>query len=583
MVKIIRVFDEVKYKDKEEQAIKLTKYVLEMHGVKDTLKYLKDLVLNKTFLARGDSIDIIRKIISIKDLEKMEYVARVATTQILLENKDYLKYLNLISNLSDDIYKYDTIEKLYRLITNDQFLKREDSIDVIRMIASIEELMQVANVTSAAVNQTLLKKKNYIEYLKLIINFNCNNYPYDTERNFCELITNENFLKREDSLYIAKLISNMDKNVISSAVEVATNETTLEDKDYIEYLKIISNLNLQYKSRAVAKMVTNKAFLEREDKLDIINSLLTIDNYTQLEAITRVATDEDTLRDSNYLTFLKLLKEGKQHLRDNFEYDIESLARVARNPIFLNLDNKMEIFNKLLKTDEEFQKESAEDILKSEKVVNHKDFKYILNKVLSSYPYNNSYNSYALKEFVIHFVDIEPSKYLEGIDLIYNTDFSWPSMAKYIVYNRISTIFKILSSNADWFFKRDDAIEILKLFLSEKTFACDSGSYTFIRITQIYDYNKQLLEKYENASIKVRNPLDENLLNITNMFLSRYYIDKECIAANLVTNLKLYEHENWELILHKSFRLKGITAYQETLDKIDKEINRKILNKRRED
>lgn len=431
-----------------------------------------------------------------------------------------------------------------------------------------------------------MEYKNKVEYALNLVNKVAAIHKIENPQYLIKLATDKTFLERKGSIdLIIKIISFESAIAIEKASAIATNQLLLENNNYLEYIDLIGKLNDDIKVISISNMILNEEFIKREYSSDIVKDVSNMNSLEQTKVISRVATNPNVLEEANYLTFIKGLVNEDPSVCDEFDRNINLLGDLVIEPNFLKLEDKMEIFNKLLNRKYYFQTDYAIKLLKNEKVYGHKYFDRVFDVVLNAPEV--SLGS-ILKDFALRFVDVEPYGYLQSINFL-----SRLTNVSKNTYG-INQILDVLKTNSEWLFNRDDLTEILEVLFSFPFVLKENDYSNSFRdtINILFDFKRELLEdnKYENASIP--HPLDLKLVDVLKL-ISETNIDTnygKTATSLIITNPNLYECDNWFDILEESYKspkkifftLDDYKSYSNFVMSQSRKINRLALQKQKE-
>ena len=245
----------------------------------------------------------------------------------LEELKRSREVLKLFKELKEEYERLEVWERpsfylLFRLATNKEFLKREDAVDIFLKIINTKQHSTgfiLNNLIRVAKNPKIIKDKNYLMYLDLILGL----VKLDSERQFLPLgvlettLDNPSFLKREDALNAAFTISKIklatyNCGILKDFIKIINNSKLLKNENYIKYLDIICNIESTERFNIIADLILSSDFVENEKNgADIIYKL-------------SKATKKDNYR-FKYCSSIYSIKN--QIKEEHFDYILEKIIK----------------------------------------------------------------------------------------------------------------------------------------------------------------------------------------------------------------------------------------------------------------
>lgn len=234
--------------------------------------FIINLITNDTFLGLKDVYNFFSKIISSDNLFSMEYASKLAINKNLIDNPNHLDYIEYISKI-DNKKRIKTIATLIKI---KEFLKLENSFDILDSLLNLEEDYQTVSAGYLYLNKGKINEENF-EYIL-------------------------NKVSKAEKDYVAEFIC---KFVVKYDDKIVPN--------YLEIIDVVSKSDMEKDEfNLIAALFDEFSdfFSKREDLLEITKILFNKNMYFYKD-----------LQDSD--SFMQKISDIKQYIKDTIKEEEE--------------------------------------------------------------------------------------------------------------------------------------------------------------------------------------------------------------------------------------------------------------------
>lgn len=185
-----------------------------------------------------------------------------------------------------------------------------------------------------------------------------------------------------DENVIQLLNKNIDNPNLINAIMVATNEVLKKDKDYLTIIEEILATKETIKSIWATKLITDKNWINRNDKIKVFNELLSTKENFQSQYAYEYLTNDKVINDPEQFLIMSKIFQAKK------EFQAQGVSYAASSPELIELNQKypnkrQELLDKLLNTSNRFQAQYIALLFNNKSIIKNTNLDELIDKFLS--------------------------------------------------------------------------------------------------------------------------------------------------------------------------------------------------------